>query len=53
MRGSISENTKNNVVHRWLQGDQRHKIANDTQLGTGTVSGIIPGMEKKHWNAGC
>lgn len=41
MRGSISENTKNNVVHRWLQGDQRDKIANDTQLGTGTVSGII------------
>jgi hypothetical protein len=41
MREQISENTKNDVVHRWLQRDQRDKIASDMQLGTGTVSTII------------
>ena len=41
MREQISENTKNNVVQRWLQGDQRDKIASDMQIGTGTVSTII------------
>jgi hypothetical protein len=41
MRESISENTKNNVVQRWLQGDQRDKIASDIQLGAGTVSAVI------------
>jgi len=32
MREQISENTKNDVVHRWLQGDQRDKIASDMQI---------------------
>jgi len=41
MREQLSENTKDDVVHRWLQGDQRDKIASDMQLGTGTVSTII------------
>lgn len=41
MREQISENIKDDVVHSWLQGDQRDKIASDMQLGTGTVSGII------------
>jgi len=41
MREQISENTKDNIVHRWLQGDQWDKIASDMQLGTGTVSTII------------
>jgi len=41
MREQLSENTKDNIVHRWLQGDQRDKIASDMQIGTGTVSTII------------
>jgi len=41
MREQFSENTKDDVVHRWLQGDQRDKIASDMQIGTGTVSAII------------
>ena len=41
MREQISENIKDDVVHRWLQGDQRDKIAGDIQIGTGTVSAII------------
>jgi hypothetical protein len=41
MRGPIAEDTKNDVVQKWLQGHQRDKIASDMQLGTGTVSTII------------
>jgi hypothetical protein len=46
MREQISENTKDDIVHRWLQGDQRDKIASDMQLGTGTVSTIILAWKK-------
>jgi hypothetical protein len=46
MREQISENTKDDIVHRWLQGDQRVKIASDMQLGTGTVSTIILAWKK-------
>ena len=41
MREQISKNTNDDVVHRWLQGDQRDKIASDMQIGTGTVSTVI------------
>jgi hypothetical protein len=42
MREQLSENTKDDVVHRWLQGDQRDKIASSiiypfADLGTTKV----------------
>jgi hypothetical protein len=47
MRGPIAEDTKNDVVQKWLQGYQRDKIASDMQLGTGTVSEIITDWKKE------
>jgi hypothetical protein len=41
MREQISADIKDNVVCRWLQGEQRDKIAGDMQLGAGTVSAIL------------
>ena len=47
MRDLISSNIKSEVVGRWLNGDQRDKIASDLRLGSGTVTGIVAEWKKE------
>jgi hypothetical protein len=41
MRGKVPRHTKERVIHDWIQGLRRDKIAKKNNLGDGTVTGII------------
>jgi hypothetical protein len=41
MPASINEQTRTQVIHQWVSGDTRDKIAIDNSIGKGTVSGIV------------
>ena len=41
MGGKIPKNIKEKVIRQWLQGLTRERIANENDIGTGTVSAII------------
>ena len=47
MRDLIGSNIKSEVIDRWLNGDQRDKIASDLKLGAGTVTGIVVEWKKE------
>jgi hypothetical protein len=38
---AINEQTKQRVIHQWISGDTREKIAIGNDIGEGTVSGIV------------
>jgi len=52
MPPSIDNSVKTDVIKQWLDGDTRDKIADDNQIGAGTVSGIINEWKKESmfWN---
>jgi hypothetical protein len=41
MPAAINEQTKTQVIHQWVGGNTREKIAIDNDIGEGTVSGIV------------
>ena len=41
MRQQVPINIKEQVIRKWLSGEQRDKIASDISLGAGTVTNII------------
>jgi hypothetical protein len=41
MPAPINEQTRKQVIHQWVSGDNRDKIAIDNGIGEGTVSGIV------------
>jgi len=41
MPAAINEQTRKQVIHQWVGGDTRDKIAIDNRIGEGTVSGIV------------
>ena len=41
MAGGISYKTRTEIISRWLNGEQRDKIATSLNLGAGTISGIV------------
>ena len=41
MPAPIEPTIKRKVIHQWLTGDSRSKIAIDNNIGEGTVSSII------------
>jgi hypothetical protein len=41
MPAAINDQTGKQVIHQWISGDTREKIAIDNSIGEGTVSGII------------
>jgi hypothetical protein len=41
MPAAINEQTRKQVIHQWISGDTRNKIAIDNTIGEGTVSGIV------------
>jgi hypothetical protein len=41
MPAAINEQTRKQVIHQWVSGDTREKIAIDNDIGEGTVSGIV------------
>ena len=41
MPAAINEQIRKQVIHQWVSGDSRDKIAIDNSIGEGTVSGII------------
>ena len=41
MGGRIPQPVKLEVIRKWLQGYSRDEIAKDSDIGTGTVSGIM------------
>ena len=46
MPAAINEQTRKQVIHQWLNGDSRDKIAIDNSIGEGTVSGIVNDWKK-------
>jgi|Kansoi300Nextera_1026150.scaffolds.fasta_scaffold16782_2 hypothetical protein len=42
---------KEEVIRKWLNGEQRDKIASDISLGAGTVTNIIFSMEGRNWHS--
>jgi hypothetical protein len=41
MPAPINEQTRKQVIHQWVSGDNRDNIAIDNGIGEGTVSGIV------------
>jgi hypothetical protein len=41
MRQQVPPHIKEEVIRKWLNGEQRDKIASDMSLGAGTVTNII------------
>jgi hypothetical protein len=41
MPAAINEQIRKQVIHQWVSGDSRDKIAIDNSIGEGTVSGIV------------
>ena len=41
MPAPIDEIVKRRVIHQWLSGEARNKIAIDNNIGSGTVSSIV------------
>ena len=41
MPAPIDDAIKRRVIQQWLNGDSRSKIADDNNIGEGTVSGIV------------
>jgi hypothetical protein len=46
MPAAINEHTRKQVIHQWISGDTRDKIAIDNSIGEGTVSGIINDLKR-------
>jgi hypothetical protein len=46
MPAAIDTQVKKQVIHQWLIGDSRDKIAADNKIGAGTVSNIINEWKK-------
>jgi hypothetical protein len=41
MRQQVPTHIKEEVIRKWLSGEQRDKIANDISMGASTVTNII------------
>ena len=41
MRQQVPTHIKEEVIRKWLSGEQRDKIASDMSMGAGTVTNII------------
>src|SRR3954451_16477673 len=41
MPAAINDQIRKQVIHQWVGGDTREKIAIDNNIGEGTVSGIV------------
>jgi hypothetical protein len=41
MPALINDQTRKQVIHQWISGDTRDKIAIDNSIGEGTVSSIV------------
>ena len=41
MKDTVPTHIKEEVIRKWLSGEQRDKIASDMSMGAGTVSNII------------
>jgi transposase len=50
MGAKIPSPIKAEIIRKWLQGISRDQIANEAQIGTGTVSGIINEGRKKRYS---
>jgi len=46
MPAAINEQTRKQVIHQWISGDTRDKIAIDNDIGEGTVSSIVNGWKR-------
>jgi transposase len=46
MPAAINEHTRKQVIHQWVGGDTRNKIAFDNGIGEGTVSSIVNDWKK-------
>ena len=46
MPAAINEQTRKQVIHQWINGDTRDKIATANEIGEGTVSGIVNDWKK-------
>jgi transposase len=46
MPAAINEQTRKQVIHQWVSGDTRDKIAIDNEIGEGTVSSIVNDWKK-------
>jgi hypothetical protein len=46
MPAPIDEIIKRRVIHEWLSGEARDRIASDLQIGAGTVSAIVTDLKK-------
>jgi hypothetical protein len=46
MPAPIDDITKRRVIHEWLSGEARDRIASDLQIGAGTVSAIVTDLKK-------
>jgi hypothetical protein len=46
MGSAINEIIKRRVIEQWLSGETRDKIAEDLQIGTGSVSSIVSDFKK-------
>jgi hypothetical protein len=46
MPAAINEQTRKQVIHQWVGGDTRDKIAIDNEIGEGTVSAIVNDWKK-------
>jgi hypothetical protein len=46
MPAAINEQTRKQLIHQWISGDTREKIAIDNGVGEGTVSGIVNEWKK-------
>jgi DNA-binding CsgD family transcriptional regulator len=47
MPAPINEQTRKQVIHQWISGDTRDKIAIDNDIGEGTVSSIVNDWKRK------
>jgi hypothetical protein len=45
MPAPIDEIIKRRVIHEWLSGEARDRIASDLQIGAGTVSAIVTDLK--------
>src|SRR5918994_5390340 len=47
MRQQVPTHIKEEVIRKWLSGEQRDKIASDMSMGAGTVTNIISEMKEE------
>ena len=53
MRQQVPTHIKEEVIRKWLSGEQRDKIASDISMGAGTVTNIISDWKRRSWHSYC